>query len=329
MSEVPPPAPAETSPEVQIAMRVASLETSVNVTSDAIDRAIKVLRSDVDALLKQSAAPWYRDKRFYAGVASVPALLLSGWLVNWALDGDGTALRLVHRGFGTEPALGSALKDDASEFTKQLEPTIGKWLQNRTGALAGALHDSLKDKKVLTEGTLVQTLSKELREYVGARHATFKSVGLTDPSRLRLVTCDDRQCLDARAGWTKSASVVFGANPDKKVDIELGISIRQYSLDTSGKSDVPRSDDVTRQSKLSEHLVVRLDEGPPLVFSPVGAQMQRYNLDGVEYTFEQFKATSQAIGSQAFPMHSLRFEVAPNVATDKVIHIIAVVSQSN
>lgn len=325
---VPAPPTAETPAEALMLRRMELLEKSFRVADDENKIAVATVRSEVAALREASAGPWYRDRRFWAGIATVPALLLGGWLVK-TVSGDAAALRLLHKAFGTEPALSSALRDDASEFTKQLESTIGKGLQSKTGILAGALQDSLKDRHVLTEETLVPTLSKELKEYVGARHAAFQSVGLTDPSRVRVVPCDTKSCLDASAGQTKTATIVFGANPGKNVDIELGINVRQYALTATGKYDPSKSEDVTSRSILSEHLVLRLDEGPALVFVPVPGQMQRYTLDGVTYIFEQFRATSQPIGGQAFPMHSLSIEVPQTVSSDRVIHLAAVISQSN
>lgn len=320
----------ETSRIDVLADKIAVLETRIQLMERSVKDDVEGVKIDLTRLNDSQEKTWLKDRRFWAGISAVPMLLLGGWALEMASK-DAGALRIIHRAFGTEPALSSALKDDDSQFTKEMAKSVKKGIESKDGLLAAAIDNLLKDKQVIRGDALSPTLSKEIREFIGTRQASFVSVGLVNPKAAKAVRCTNsvnQWCLDASAGQSQTATIVFGANSARKVDIAFGINVREHAPEPNGTYNGSGSKDITKNTKLSELIVVKLDDGAPLILERVPGQLQRYYLDGVEYVFEHYVVKDHTIGSHSFPMHSISFDMANKVPSDRVVHVAVVVSPS-
>ena len=273
-----------------------SFESQLSEVNKKLDELVR----NVAGIQQVADRPWWKDVRFWGGVAAIPALLLGGWVVKLVAD-DAAVLRLIHRGFGTEPALTQALKD-GSEFEQAIERALTVRLDPKAADFAAALRGNLID---------------ELGRHSRVMHADLLRIGLLYPEKIKEIPFQDveldqasREVLEQPAVRCEDVSeanvgldtTIFGINSGAKINITLGINVIKIERRTvQGRIEVT-ADDATLETDATDFIEVRLDGA----VVPIKFQQQQlpYAIDGRKYVFNHYSSdgfdVSDARGFESF-----------------------------
>lgn len=304
----------------ETADEVESLRQELNGKMQIDQKEIARIAKEIADIQSASQAPWFKDAKFWGGVAALPALVLGGWLVKAAFQ-DPALLRLIHKGFGTEVALTEALEDD-SELRSRFESAVTQQIFPTATDISDALM-----KKMGPEFVSKKSLEDDLRREIGlqfrVQHIAVLSTGIQNIDDIKF---PEPGTVDLRNTLETTSTTVFAALPGQKININVGLNINQVDFDLLKKSR-EESDEAKVQKMLLETLkestgsahldnilVVRLD-GKPIKFEKQWDQFT-YPLRGKEYQFQHYRIKGIEIPDQSggaeFPLHTITVELLPN-----------------
>ena len=143
----------QTGSNTELLERVWKLERDLKEQKAAAERDHEELRTRVHG-------PWYRDRRFWAGVVALPAMLAGGWVVDTAfLEQDG-AIELLHGAFGTQKAISDRLRTDPV-YRAQIAAALAREIDGNHDTLVEALVALIPQNDY--RNSLVETLADEIR----------------------------------------------------------------------------------------------------------------------------------------------------------------------
>ena len=125
-------------PEEKISQLLSESAKFVREEVGPLKEEIKKIKDDVDKIKGIIEIDFWKDRRFWAGIVAIPALIFSGWVVKLVLD-NAELLRLIHRGFGTEPALVATLNENKENDLKLA-------IKSAVGSNLGLIHVQLAMK---------------------------------------------------------------------------------------------------------------------------------------------------------------------------------------
>src|SRR5262245_27338667 len=79
------------------------------------------LRGTVANLEALAGTPFYKDRRFLAGLLTVPLLVGGGWILDKGFLGKPAVLGLIHQAAGTQPVILNAIQTDGDPLRSGLE----------------------------------------------------------------------------------------------------------------------------------------------------------------------------------------------------------------
>lgn len=90
-----------------------------------LEKKLASISQQIEFEKERLKIPAYKDPRFWGGVIGLPLLICTGWLAD-SLSDNIEALRLLHKGLGTEIALESALNDENESTIKAAVSKLSK-----------------------------------------------------------------------------------------------------------------------------------------------------------------------------------------------------------
>lgn len=307
-----------------------------------IEKKLNSLGEKVKPLDEQSKRPWIKDKRFWAGVAALPSLIVAGWVLDSALPYDG-ALRSLHSAFGTQKAVSESFVFD-QDFRSPILSQLADELHPGSSDFGDAIEDSL-GSTFLRVDTFSEILDNELAQRIRVLSVDVTTLGLSDVTKIRLGEQDEatgacrfrnraanpRQlCVDYTGALESDRSILFSAEPGQKVDISIGLHINELDLPKLQNGEYTFSD-VTGSVLLSEVLEVRIDSNDAIISFEDQGQILVSSLQGKKVPVHHFLAKGvtlpQRAGRGDFPLHGISIRLLPG-AENLVLSLPVLVARS-
>lgn len=307
----------------QNALTIANLESNTKDFQSDASQVLDALKGEVGRLKGKADRPWFRTPSFWAGFLALPGLILAGWIIKAAF-GDPAMLRLIHKGFGTEIALGEAI-GRGSDLNDTVEKALAQKIAADGSPIGSAISQTFDKSFVRQEAFSVQ-LAKALQTEIPTMHLDIVEVGLVDQDKLFAYNGDDEHDL----GRVGEATTVFSAVPGQKVRIDVGLVTVGFNLDaiesmnshlvldTGDDSELSLPDanvgdaivdTAYEPSDISEILAAELG-GEPIIFTKQPIKHVR-RIGGQTLEFWSYSAEEVPIekrqGSEEFPLQTLSF----------------------
>ncbi|OCP00739.1 MULTISPECIES: hypothetical protein [unclassified Ensifer] len=320
---------------VQALADVSLLNSRVNSVEEDNKENSKTLKEvsvAIERLNSTIQKPWYKDTRFWVGISTIPSLILGGWLLK-LFASDPSILRLIHKGFGTEIAIESSLKEE-SNLEASVAEVIQRKLSPRAKDFDSAIVDNLSAQFAKTS-TLSQMIIKDVEVDTNIKHVDFLTLGLVRPKEASWRKCEAAEatspsglCLDATGdAFVDSATSFFGAERGYKIDVTIGVFVREVRTELLPGQVVYQP--VTGATPLSAILKIEIDD---VGQNPIKHRDSfNYTVGGQSYTFAHYKLEGLKLpddsGFTNFPLHTLNVAVLPGT-TNKVVNIAIVVRKA-
>jgi hypothetical protein len=270
------------------------------------------IRVRLDQFESSSKLPFYQDRRFWAGILAIPALILSGWTVDKIFIGKPVMLSLIHQAFGTQPVIVDAIHSKDAAVRVELEKQ---------------LPDLFSSSKILQP--LVQD---EVFRRFDIIHAAILQIGLNRLDRIQYLDCGllgnrtspsvpanesadakGRVCEDISAAKTYNASTIFGVRIQDFVNIDLGIHLAEIPRDEAGKLAPDRLREPTNPPEIGDIVDLDLDE----TRFKLGAsrELMQHRVGGRNMWFAYTRLENAKLNAQrtreVFPLHNLSIALNP------------------
>ena len=196
-------------------LAIEELETKV----ETAEAQVRQLTGAVNGLAGKQAKPWYKQPPFWAGVLTLPSLLLAGKL--FAVFDQPEIISMMHRLLGTTDAMVVALQKNDSPFARSVDKRVVA-----QGAPGKPLVSELENtfaKSSEIEGLVHAVVLREIEK-------SFRTVHISS-LRLGLAGYEPELFAGAEAIQMDPVKVedrLFSVPPEKKVDIIIGVHAQRF-----------------------------------------------------------------------------------------------------
>jgi hypothetical protein len=294
------------------------------VDEGLIERLLRV-ENRLSGLEEALKRPFYKDARFWAGVITIPSLVIAGWIGDFlAFEKKPALLGALHRAVGTQPVIQDAITQESDPLRREM---LGQFA-----------------KTFAKKEDLQSAISAELMKRINILHAQMLQIGLVRSDRIRMVSCrtllaeaptsaadknlgtlPDQSCEDTSDAWERTATAVFGLKALEKINIDIGVHVSEFPrTETGALAREPRTP--LNSPRISDLIHIEIDENK-IDLKPQHASMH-YRLGPRQLTLYHLRGEeielSKAAARHEFPMHTLSAQVKDG-SPDNYIYLIAII----